>query len=756
MCIWEEECTKALTMSSNSSTDAVITGGALPPSPAVDSSIPASRSSSTSTFSSTSSSFGGGALPPSPAVDSSIPASGSSSTSTFSSTSSSFGGPFGSTQPSQQTSGRSIGFGSSIPLSFTTAFGQPASIPSTRTSSFGEPASVLKTSCFGDFNYPFAPQSLSTSPSISVWQSGQRGSRVAAYAPTPDADVTTQRTHSLTSISAMPVYNGKSVEMLRWEDYQLGDKGGLLCSTNISSSSVPAPTSVLSTSASASASSTSPFTFEPSRTFSFQSATSHGTTSQFGPNIGFGRAFSPSLAYSGPVFGLTTSLCGQNIAPAFAPQSISTSPSISVWQSRQRGSRVAAYAPTSEVDVTTQRTHSLTSISAMPVYNGKSVEMLRWEDYQLGDKGGPLCSTNISSSSVPAPTSVLSTSASASASSTSPFTFEPSRTFSFQSATSHGTTSQFAPNIAFGRTFSPSFFNSTEHSLACSGPVFGPTTSPCGQNIAPAFNHSNLFGNFGETFPSLSTPSQPAQFTLTAGPALAQSTSPFRQNSPLGFCGLSSSLITSSFAQTTLSLSTPSQHTQFTQMTGPALSFAQSTSPFRQNEAPGFYGQSSSLTSSFAQTTPSVFTPFQPAQVAQAADSFSCNYCGQALPVGANSYIASGIHSQSNTGPSFGTPISAAAQPPVVTIPFGNMGNSMPQMTIDLTGTAPSVQYGIRSGAVSSAAAHPLVTFPIGLRLPNAIPQMEVGVAGTAPSVPHGNSSTPVNNLCLEFQFFHL
>ncbi|KAJ7943353.1 Nuclear pore complex protein NUP98A [Quillaja saponaria] len=597
MCIWEEECTKALTMSSNSSTDdslAVITGGALPPSPAVDSSIPASRSSSTSTFSSTSSSFGGGALPPSPAVDSSIPASGSSSTSTFSSTSSSFGGPFGSTQPSQQTSGRSIGFGSSIPLSFTTAFGQPASIPSTRTSSFGEPASVLKTSCFGDFNYPFAPQSLSTSPSISVWQSGQRGSRVAAYAPTPDADVTTQRTHSLTSISAMPVYNGKSVEMLRWEDYQ------------------------------------------------------------------------------------------------------------------------------------------------------------------LGDKGGPLCSTNISSSSVPAPTSVLSTSASASASSTSPFTFEPSRTFSFQSATSHGTTSQFAPNIAFGRTFSPSFFNSTEHSLACSGPVFGPTTSPCGQNIAPAFNHSNLFGNFGETFPSLSTPSQPAQFTLTAGPALAQSTSPFRQNSPLGFCGLSSSLITSSFAQTTLSLSTPSQHTQFTQMTGPALSFAQSTSPFRQNEAPGFYGQSSSLTSSFAQTTPSVFTPFQPAQVAQAADSFSCNYCGQALPVGANSYIASGIHSQSNTGPSFGTPISAAAQPPVVTIPFGNMGNSMPQMTIDLTGTAPSVQYGIRSGAVSSAAAHPLVTFPIGLRLPNAIPQMEVGVAGTAPSVPHGNSSTPVNNLCLEFQFFHL
>jgi len=36
---------------------------------------------------------------------------------------------------------------------------------------------------------------------------------------------------------------------------------------------------------------------------------------------------------------------------------------------------------------TSGQTAKLESISAMPVYKDKSHEELRWEDYQLGDKG---------------------------------------------------------------------------------------------------------------------------------------------------------------------------------------------------------------------------------------------------------------------------------------------------------------------------------------------------------------------------------
>lgn len=50
---------------------------------------------------------------------------------------------------------------------------------------------------------------------------------------------------------------------------------------------------------------------------------------------------------------------------------------------------MAAYTPTAEADggTGTQPAGKLESISAMPVYKDKSHEELRWEDYQLGDKG---------------------------------------------------------------------------------------------------------------------------------------------------------------------------------------------------------------------------------------------------------------------------------------------------------------------------------------------------------------------------------
>jgi hypothetical protein len=43
--------------------------------------------------------------------------------------------------------------------------------------------------------------------------------------------------------------------------------------------------------------------------------------------------------------------------------------------------------PTTEMDGGSAQPGRLESISAMPVYKDKSHEDLRWEDYQLGDKG---------------------------------------------------------------------------------------------------------------------------------------------------------------------------------------------------------------------------------------------------------------------------------------------------------------------------------------------------------------------------------
>jgi nuclear pore complex protein Nup98-Nup96 len=73
----------------------------------------------------------------------------------------------------------------------------------------------------------------------------------------------------------------------------------------------------------------------------------------------------------------------QSTTPAFGSTGFGQSP----FGSQRGGSRVAAYTPTTEADGGAQAAGKLESISAMPVYKDKSHEELRWEDYQLGDKG---------------------------------------------------------------------------------------------------------------------------------------------------------------------------------------------------------------------------------------------------------------------------------------------------------------------------------------------------------------------------------
>jgi nuclear pore complex protein Nup98-Nup96 len=54
---------------------------------------------------------------------------------------------------------------------------------------------------------------------------------------------------------------------------------------------------------------------------------------------------------------------------------------------QQGGSRVPSYSATTEIDGGFGKLGKYESISNMSAYKDKSHEELRWEDYQLGDKG---------------------------------------------------------------------------------------------------------------------------------------------------------------------------------------------------------------------------------------------------------------------------------------------------------------------------------------------------------------------------------
>ncbi|KAJ7945107.1 Nuclear pore complex protein NUP98A [Quillaja saponaria] len=554
---------------------------------------------SSSPFSSTTT-FGASS---SPAFGSSVPAFGSSSTPAFGSTASSFGassvfgqkpafggfsstptqtGPFGgTTQPSQPAFGSSL-FGSATPFGASSQ----SSFGATSTPAFG----ATSTPAFG----------ASTTPTF-----GATSTPAFGTTSTPAFGLTSSPTFGSTGtsfgVSTAPVFGS-------------GPAFGASSTPIFGSSN----TSAFGTSSSPAFGTSSSPAFGASSTPAFGSSTT--------PSFGYGST--PGFGQSTPAFG--SSSFGNNTTPFGAPSSLfgsqsSTFGSTGLGQSgfggQRGGSRVAAYAPTTEADGgATGQSGKLESISAMSIYRDKSHEELRWEDYQLGDKGGPLSNaqptTNVSFNTVyhtvepfcyfnTLCSSVLPTSASSAA----PSIFgQPTSAFGpslspplFSSSTSQGTSSPFAPSINFSNTQSSQLFNSVA--------AFGPTSSPFSQNTTPAPNHSSLF----------SMPSS----------------------------GLGGNMFSSNASLTT---------------------------------------------SSFAPTTPSLSTPFQPAQTAGA---FSFHNFGQTQTV-PNSYSAPGIFNQSTFGQSSGTLNSGVILQAPVTNPFGTLP-AMPQMSIGGAGAAPSVQYGISS-----------------------------------------------------------
>nr|XP_009610124.1 nuclear pore complex protein NUP98B-like isoform X5 [Nicotiana tomentosiformis] len=130
----------------------------------------------------------------------SAPALGVASNSHFGMSSTPAFGSYSSVQPAVSTSGIS-GFGG---LVIPRPFDRPAAFVSGKEST----APLLKSFSFGKAACGF----------------NQNGSRIASYIATPEKD-STKPGETIQSICGMHTYKDKSQEELRFEDYQLGDKG---------------------------------------------------------------------------------------------------------------------------------------------------------------------------------------------------------------------------------------------------------------------------------------------------------------------------------------------------------------------------------------------------------------------------------------------------------------------------------------------------------------------------------------------------
>ncbi|XP_048445082.1 nuclear pore complex protein NUP98A-like [Pyrus x bretschneideri] len=421
------------------------------------------------------------------------------------------------------------------------------------------------------------------------------------------------------------------------------------------------------------------------------SSSTFGTSSNpaFGASSapGFGSSSTPSFSFpSTPAFGQSSSTFGSSQFAASSPFGAQSSPfgaqsttfgntsafGQSAFGGQQRGgSRVVAYAATPEPDggTGTSAAGKLESISAMPQYKEKSHEELRWEDYQLGDKGGPA----------------------------------PAGGSGFGITTSQPNPLNSAPT--FPQASSP--FNATTSSN-----LFAPKTSS--------------FTNTG--FTTTSTPFSSSSFgisTSTSPFAPSQPSTVFPQtSSPSLFSSSSSAFSFSAPAATTTSTfnSNPFNPTPPAAQTGGAFTspFGQNTTPFAQpfsNPSTGFglgIPSAAGATSSqmgFSQPTPTSFSmPFssQPTQ----NSGFNFNSFNQTQP-GNTSGLgggSTGILGQNNYGQLPATQSSAAVQPVPATNPFGTLP-AMPQMSISRGGTAPSIQYGISSMPVVDKPAPVKVSY---------------------------------------------
>ncbi|KAJ6966969.1 nuclear pore complex protein NUP98A-like isoform X1 [Populus alba x Populus x berolinensis] len=379
----------------------------------------------------------------------------------------------------------------------------------------------------------------------------------------------------------------------------------------------------------------------------------------------FGGTSSPSFTFSSsPGFGQSTSTFGSSpfgsttsTFPA-QPSPFGAQPTTSAFGNtgfaqpgfggHRPGTRAAPYAETAEAEGGAQA-GKLVSISAMPAYKDKSHEELRWEDYQLGDKGGPL----------PPGQSPGGAGYSMSTPQANPFAPSTGLAQTSTNMFSSTATNLFAPKT---QTSTPSFTTASPFGPSTSSNLFQPST--------PAFSVGSSPSLFGSTsMPNFST--TPSLFSSTTGQGNA---SPFGSNM---------------FNNTQSSLSFPST----TPSMGQTTAFPQSN-PFGPSTTSSLFSSPATgglFSSTQSQITPNLggFNQMTPSQPAQNAGIFALNF-SQTQAAG-NSGFA-GL--SSNFGQPFTTQNAVAVQPVPVTNPFGTLP-AMPQVSFGRAGTTPSVQYGI-------------------------------------------------------------
>ncbi|XP_044476542.1 nuclear pore complex protein NUP98A-like isoform X2 [Mangifera indica] len=640
----------------------------------------------TSPFSSTTT-FGASS---SPAFGSSMPAFGASSTPAFGSSSSAFGGSsvFGA-KPA-------FGFGSTptqtSPFGGTTQQSQPA---------FG-------SSLFGS-STPFGASSQSAFGATSSPAFGAASTPAFGAASTPAFGATSTPAFGATST---PTFGSTGTTFGASTAPAFGSGGAFGASSTplFGSSSTPAfgasstPAFGASSTPAFGASSALPFGASSTPAFGASSAPAFGASSSASFSFGSSPAFGQSTsAFGSSPFGTSTSPFGAQSSPFGSQATTPTFGSTPFGQSnigvQRGGSRVAAYTPTTEADTgsSTQPAGKLESICAMPVYKDKSHEELRWEDYQLGDKGGPppagQSAGGIGFGVSAAPSSPFAAPSVFGASSASPFSsttssnlFAP-KTSTFTGSSFGTTTSTAFGASPFGVSSAPNPFGSTS-SAAPSIFGLGTSTSAFGANSSPP-----TFGSSPSLFNS--TAAQGTMSSFGSGLNFGSQSSPLFSSAAPGQAGSGFGLTTSSFGNSSTMSSFGTSNIFSTPSTGFSGGIFSSTPSLAPSSTP-----------LFGQPTPSVSMPFQLGQPAQTGGTFGFSNLGQTHAGGNTSNFTGslGTLGQNNFGQLSATPSSVAVQPIVVTNPFGTLP-AMPQMSIGRAGTAPSIQYGISSMPVVEKSA---------------------------------------------------
>ncbi|CAN6884552.1 unnamed protein product [Brassica oleracea] len=627
----------------------------------------------------------------------STPTFGASSSPAFGNSTPAFGA-----SPASSPFGGSSAFGQK-PLGFST----PQSNPFGSTTQQSQPA--FGNSTFGS-STPFGATSTPAFGASSTPAFGATSTPAFGATSTPAFGASNQHTFGATNT---PAFGASPTPAF-------GSTGTTFGNTGFGAASTPAfgasatPAFGASGAPAFGSSSTPAFGASSSPAFGASSTPTFGASNTSSFSFGSSPAFGQSTsAFGSSAFGSTPSPFGaqggQASTPTFGSSGFGQSP---FGGQQQAGSRAVPYAPTVEAETGSGApAGKLESISAMPAYKEKSHEELRWEDYQRGDKGGPLPAGQSAgntgfgvSTAQPNPFSSSPAFGQTPANPTNPFSSSTSTNpFALQTPTiassGFGTATSNFGSSPFGVTSSSNLFGSTSSTITSvfgSSPAFGTTTS------SPLFGSSSTPG-FGSS-PSIfgSTPVQGA----TPAFGNTQSSNLFSSNPSIGQTGSAFGQTGSTFGQTGSSFG------QFGQSNAPA--FGQ-TNIFNKPST-GFgnlFSSSSTLTTSssspFGQTMAAGMTPFQSSQPGQASNGFGFNNFGQTQAANATGNASGlGFFGQGNFGQTPAAPSSVVLQPVAVTNPFGTLP-AMPQISINRSGTSPSIQYGISS--------MPVVDKPVPVRI---------------------------------------